>query len=208
MKYQCLNADCGKFFIHPTKLTPHIYNREPNRTLIRTEESYVCPHCHSLLYEETQQSTVVAAKIVSVKSVSLEEVDHWITEGYTVESDKLYAKTATLIKYALPEPQQPQEKEALQQQEEEKVLHCGGCIHDKNSPNMWTDTCLQCKRYMSILPTDYYEAAIPQHYEALSGRKCEDCANNCEELKHNCRTCDLEELDMWTPKTPAMEAPQ
>lgn len=103
MKYQCLESDCKRTFVHPAKLREH---RQKELLIPRTQapvipndfdsvetEIYVCPHCKSLNFDEFVEPE---ADITSVKSVPLEEVDSYLKQGYKVR--ELYAKNATLIK--------------------------------------------------------------------------------------------------------------
>jgi hypothetical protein len=58
-----------------------------------TLEIKVCPYCENETFTEYIEPQ---ADIVSVKSVPLEEVDNWLTQGYKVK--ELYAKACTLVK--------------------------------------------------------------------------------------------------------------
>lgn len=110
MKYQC--NTCKKVFIHPAKLnivrklskindkTESVGSfcyQEIKEIPLETIERYVCPFCDSLTFSEFQEPE---ESITSVKSVSLEEVDGWLLQGYVVR--ELYAKTATLVKLEKP----------------------------------------------------------------------------------------------------------
>ena len=53
-----------------------------------------------IIYSLELQEPEVESKIVSVKSVDLNEVDGWLNQGYEVKD--LYAKNATLIKKEIP----------------------------------------------------------------------------------------------------------
>ena len=108
MRYQCLNKDCGKVFIHPAKLinqtqtttkvendylgTSASFTGIPTTT---THEYHVCPYCNNVNIDEYVEPQ---PQIVSVKSVPIEEVDSLIKEGYVVLEGGIYAKTCNLIK--------------------------------------------------------------------------------------------------------------
>lgn len=93
-KFECMNPNCKKTFLYTAK-------RIESKTDMATDmnelifETHVCPHCHSLDFEEYVEP-VIQEKISSVKSVELDKVDEMITQGYEVK--ELYAKTATMIK--------------------------------------------------------------------------------------------------------------
>jgi hypothetical protein len=92
MKFQCLNPNCKKVFLYTAKQTKESELAVDEGEVI---ETHVCPYCHGLDFEELVE-TVQAEKVCSVKSVELDKVDDWITQGYEVK--ELYAKTATMIK--------------------------------------------------------------------------------------------------------------
>lgn len=96
MKFVCLN--CKKTFIYCAKVTDYnpttkdgvpIQNMIPSSTI----EAHVCPYCKSLNVDEYVEPQ---PNITSVISISIEEVDTKLKEGYVVR--ELYAKTATLVK--------------------------------------------------------------------------------------------------------------
>ena len=101
MKFVCL--DCKKTFIYPATLTEQLPQSTVSQvdsvvpdhsvypTNIRTV--HVCPYCRSLNIDEFVESHPT---IVSVKSVELDKVDEWISQGYQVK--ELYAKMATMVK--------------------------------------------------------------------------------------------------------------
>lgn len=104
MKFQCL--DCKKQFLYaatktitasdnPEKETIFTANAVPTRDMYETEstEYRCCPYCGSMDFDEIVKEE---SEIVSVKSVNLDEVDEWLSKGYTVQS--LYAKNAVLTK--------------------------------------------------------------------------------------------------------------
>lgn len=93
MKYQCQNPTCKKTFIYAAKRTSTEYN--PNLSVKDLLEIHECPFCKSLDFEEYIEPKTIE-KISSVKSVELEKVDEWITQGYEVK--ELYAKMATMVK--------------------------------------------------------------------------------------------------------------
>lgn len=101
MKYQCSNPDCKEIFIYAAKLIQqdlHAKQDFPKDYSYYAEkiiETHVCPFCESLDFEEYIEPKTIE-KISSVKSVELEKVDEWITQGYEVK--ELYAKMATMIK--------------------------------------------------------------------------------------------------------------
>ena len=101
MKYKCLNPECKMVFLYAAKLTQqdlHTKQDFPKDHSYYAEkiiETHVCPFCESLEFEEYIEPIIVD-KISSVKSVELDKVDEWITQGYEVK--ELYAKTATMIK--------------------------------------------------------------------------------------------------------------
>jgi len=89
MKFQCL--DCKKQFLYAaTKTITSEIDKE-----IEATEYRCCPYCGSMDFDEIVKEE---SEIVSVKSVPLDEVDDWLSKGYTVQS--LYAKNAVLIKKA------------------------------------------------------------------------------------------------------------
>jgi hypothetical protein len=91
MQYQCDN--CQKLFHHPRKLTENVEYIQATGQPHITRETYVCPHCNNIDFTEYVEAQ---PDIISVKSVSLDDCDAWITQGYKVK--ELYAKTATIIK--------------------------------------------------------------------------------------------------------------
>lgn len=113
MKYQC--EHCKSIFLHPAKQTEYSFNgvslddfaqeapkefmHPRNYTVTAQIEVAVCPFCR---YRTFAEFVEVEASIISVKLVSLEEVDGWLLQGYVVR--ELYAKTATLIKTEIPKP--------------------------------------------------------------------------------------------------------
>jgi len=89
MTFQCL--DCKKQFLYAaTKTITSEIDKE-----IEATEYRCCPYCGSMDFDEIVKEE---SEIVSVKSVPLDEVDDWLSKGYTVQS--LYAKNAVLIKKA------------------------------------------------------------------------------------------------------------
>ena len=82
MRYICEN---GHIFEHTAKQISKVSEAE-------SYEIPVCPICVTRIYSEY----ILDDTITSVISVSLDDVDEKLKEGYKVES--LYAKTATLIK--------------------------------------------------------------------------------------------------------------
>jgi len=87
MKLQCL--DCKKQFLYvATKTITSEIDKE-----IEATEYRCCPYCGSMDFDEIVKEE---SEIVSVKSVNLDEVDEWLSKGYTVQS--LYAKNAVLTK--------------------------------------------------------------------------------------------------------------
>lgn len=101
MRFKC--KKCEREFMYPAKMTERIMRIE-DETVIDQEhipvESSVCPYCFKKDFDELPHPPEAKPEITSVKSVSLEEVDSWLKEGYVVES--LYAKTATLVKREQP----------------------------------------------------------------------------------------------------------
>jgi len=105
MKFQCLNPECKATFLHTAKTTEYLYSGDMSKDFIHPEdhvllkmiEKPICPYCHGLTFEEYVEP-IIQDKIVSVKSVELDKVDEWISQGYEVK--ELYAKTATMIKKA------------------------------------------------------------------------------------------------------------
>jgi len=103
MRFKCNNEKCGKTFIYPAKKTDAA---DPEKGLFTAIagmmcaeskiEIQVCPYCQSLNFDEIEVEKPTQPEITSVKSVSLDEVDGMLKEGYVVEN--LYAKTATLVK--------------------------------------------------------------------------------------------------------------
>ena len=92
MKYQCLNPECKKTFLQSALLHVPLANGASGALFA---ESHCCPFCHGLDIEEFK---LEEAKIISVLSVPLEDVDAKLKDGYQVH--ELYAKTATLTKKA------------------------------------------------------------------------------------------------------------
>jgi hypothetical protein len=90
VKYQC---DKGHTFIFPVVARSGI----SEWNWIETKS---CPFCEPR-NENIDEFVEVEADIVSVKSVTLEEVDGWLVKGYKVK--ELYAKSATLIMVKKPE---------------------------------------------------------------------------------------------------------
>ena len=92
MKYVCL--ECKKTFLHCAKFTDNNVSIGMNTAPItKSFETYVCPYCKSLDVDEFVESHPA---IASVKSVELDKVDEWISQGYQVK--ELYAKMATMVK--------------------------------------------------------------------------------------------------------------
>jgi hypothetical protein len=105
MKHQCL--DCNRTFLYAATchsmlcqvtvsgtaglLTPTVSVAPPVGDI--RVETRCCPFCKSLNIDEV---SLEQAKIVSVVSVAIEDVDAKLKEGYVVH--ELYAKTATLVK--------------------------------------------------------------------------------------------------------------
>ncbi len=90
--FKCLDSDCGKSFQYTAKMIETTETPTKTETEIFAIERHVCPHCGSLEFAEVSDNEV----IISVKSVTIEEVDECLKQGYIVK--ELYAKTATLIK--------------------------------------------------------------------------------------------------------------
>ncbi len=88
-KYECENCN-RKFLYAATKTITSEIDKE-----IEATEYRCCPYCGSMDFDEIVKEE---SEIVSVKSVNLDEVDDWLSKGYTVQS--LYAKNAVLIKKA------------------------------------------------------------------------------------------------------------
>ena len=91
-KYEC--EDCKRKFLYAATKTITI---ETDGEFESTEYR-CCPYCGSMDFDE---NVIEESVIVSVKSVNLDEVDDWLSKGYTVQS--LYAKNAVLIKKESPE---------------------------------------------------------------------------------------------------------
>jgi hypothetical protein len=91
MKFQCLSSGCKKTFLYAAKRLSEGLVSDEHEVF----ETHVCPYCHGLDFEELIE-TVPIQKIVSLKSVSIEEVDALIQEGYEVR--EVYAKNAILQK--------------------------------------------------------------------------------------------------------------
>ena len=91
-KYEC--EDCKKKFLYAATKT---ITTETDGEFEATEYR-CCPYCGSMDFDEIAEKESV---IVSVKSVNLDEVDDWLSKGYTVQS--LYAKNAVLVKEESPE---------------------------------------------------------------------------------------------------------
>ncbi len=99
MKYQCL--ECKETFVHSATITNHFPNKVEaidgtHDGILETSDIMtinVCPYCRSRHFDELK---LEEARITSVKSVPIEEVDDWIAKGYEVEA--LYQKSANLIK--------------------------------------------------------------------------------------------------------------
>jgi len=87
MNLQCL--DCKKQFLYAATKT---ITTETDGEFESTEYR-CCPYCGSMDFDELAKEE---SEIVSVKSVNLDEVDEWLSKGYTVQS--LYAKNAVLTK--------------------------------------------------------------------------------------------------------------
>jgi len=96
MKFQCKNPECKKTFLYTGKLIANDVSIGMNTApVIKSFETHVCPYCHGLDFEEVIE-TVSIEKIASLKSVSIEEVDALLKEGYEVR--EVYAKNAILQK--------------------------------------------------------------------------------------------------------------
>ena len=96
MKFICLNPECKKTFLYTGKLIANDVSIGMNTApIMKSLETHVCPYCHALDFEEAVE-TVPIEKIASLKSVSIEEVDALLKEGYEVR--EVYAKNAILQK--------------------------------------------------------------------------------------------------------------
>lgn len=93
--YHCL--ECGSDFVHSA-----VFRSVDIDTGTDYIDRHVCPYCASNKYAEIKLET---AKIVSVRSVDIAQVDMCLAEGYEVH--ELYAKTATLIKRQTPDEPEP-----------------------------------------------------------------------------------------------------
>ena len=90
MRYIC---EKDHIFERTGKLITTITMSDNTNSTSRTTETPVCPICETNIYSEY---VLDKKKITNVISVTIDEVDSKLQEGYEVES--LYAKTATLVK--------------------------------------------------------------------------------------------------------------
>jgi len=147
MKFQCLNPDCKKVFLYTAKQTSEdpIGNSDPN-----IYETHVCPFCHGLVFEESD--SVPSEKIVSLKSVSIEEVDGLIKEGYEVR--EVYAKNAILQKKLL--IVQEAEKEAKMLNKKQILKRVGWMLeHTATCNKAWFINELETLLVSAVSPEEF-----------------------------------------------------
>lgn len=102
MKFLC--QECGESFMYTAKKTvsknfPSII---PNDFMYETVETQTCPYCDTLNFTEAPAESTENPEIIALKDSPLADVNAWITEGYKIMPDKIYAKSAVLVKYAAP----------------------------------------------------------------------------------------------------------
>ena len=118
MKYKCLSLDCGKQFMYTAK---KIVSTVKNTALTNEEtftdvtvETNVCPYCDSLNFDESPAEAPVNPEIIALIDSPLADVNARLAEGYRVMPDKIYAKSAVLVKYRIPETKTIPAAEATQ----------------------------------------------------------------------------------------------
>jgi predicted nucleic-acid-binding Zn-ribbon protein len=99
---------CGNIFLYPAKKIAVQMETDVNEASV-TIESQVCPICGSLNYTLNEVPAAPAPEISALIESPLCEVNSHIAEGYKVLPDKLYAKSAILVKYASPADAKPAE---------------------------------------------------------------------------------------------------
>lgn len=101
MKFIC--SDCDKQFLYTAKLTKFIaahdveLNEDEVTQAFDTEETHVCPYCHSLNISEAQVEQIQQPKMVDLVECEVPHVKEYLDKGYVV-LDR-YAKSIRLALY-------------------------------------------------------------------------------------------------------------